>query len=310
MPDSPFSPRRIGHALVRAARAMGTHETPRDAGSISYFALIALFPFILMLVAFADTILGWWELHDVVLQRIAALFPGSRDFLARNLNEIIDPSPALVLSCGFAVLWLSTWIFSSMENALNRAWRVPRRRSFWQSRLRSITLLILGGALLMTSAGITAFVSAVRLRATDMVPGYAQDQIINWLWSSILLGSGFILAICVFFCIYKLMPDRRVLWQEAISGAVFAAALWETAAYMFVRLLPIFDPQKVYGRTGVFIALLAWVYTSTLILLFGANFSAQLHQNGEETARSADAPSAAQAKLREPARIRAFPINR
>ncbi len=287
---------------------MITHETPRDAGSISYFALITLFPSILVLIAFVDTILGWVELHGWLVQRIADLFPGSRGFLAANMPEITDPSPALLLSCTFAVLWLSTWIFTSMENALNRAWQVRKRRSFWESRVRSIALMLLGGILLLTSAGIAAFVSAIRSRATDQVPEFAQDQIINWMWSSLLLACGFIIAIIVFFCIYKLMPDRRVLWQEAISGAIVAAALWEIGAYVFVRLLPVFDPTKVYGRTGAFIALLVWVYTSSLILLFGANFSAQLHQPAEETVRPVLQIPAI--KKEERARVRHFRVGR
>jgi YihY family inner membrane protein len=290
---------------------MMTHETPRDAGSISYFSLIALFPFILVLIAVVDALLGSLAVRDLVLQRIAALFPGSRDFLASSLSEATDPSPALLLSCAFAVLWLSTWIFTSLENALNRAWKVPTRRSFWESRLRSITLMVLGGMLLLTSAGMTATVSTWRWRATDRVPEFAKDQIINWLWSSVLLGCGLVIAIGVFFCVYKLMPDRKVLWQEAISGALVAAILWEIASLVFVRVLPVFDSGKVYGRTGVFVALLVWVYTSSLILLFGANFSAELHHPSQEAAQpnGAAGPGADSGKQRG-TKIRSFPLHR
>jgi membrane protein len=311
MRESVFAPKRIGLALARAARAMMTPETPRDAGSISYFSLIALFPAMLVLIAIVDAFLGWVDLHDLVVTTIAALFPGSRRFLESDLREVTNPSPALLLSCAFAVLWLSTWIFSSLENALNRAWRVRTRRSFWESRLRSITLMLLGGMLLLTSAGITWVVSALRWRATDKEPAFAQDQLIAGLWSGILLASGLAIAVVVFFCVYKLMPDRKVLWQEAISGAVVAAVMWEIASGIFVRVLPVFDSAKVYGKAGTFIALLVWVYTTSLIVLFGANFSAQLHRPSEEELRAraaAEAP-AEQGKPRE-ARIRPFPFHR
>jgi YihY family inner membrane protein len=303
--------KRVGRAFLGAARAMMTWETPRDAGSISYFSLVALFPAILIMIAVADTFLGWLDLHDLVVKTIAALFPGSRRFLEANLREITDPPPPLLLSCAFAVLWLSTWIFSSMENALNRAWNVHTRRTFWESRLRSITLMLLGGMLLLTSAGITWIVSVLRLEATDRVPAFAQDQIIGWLWSGILLTSGFLIAIVVFFCVYKLMPDRKVLWQQAISGAIIAAVLWEIASSIFVRLLPVFDSSKVYGRTGAFIALLVWVYTTSLIMLFGANFSAQLHQPSEAELRSKSGPDSGteHGKPRD-VRVRSFRINR
>lgn len=306
-----FHPRNIGKALVNAVRAMMTQETPRDAGSISYFSLIALFPAMLIMIAIVDAFLGWLDLHDLVVRHIAALFPGSRAFLLSNLSQLTDPSPALLLSCVAVVLWLSTWIFSSIESALNRAWQVQKQRGFWESRARSIALMVLGGLLLLLSSGLAGVVSAFRSRATDRVPAFAQDQIINWLWSSVLLGSGFIIAIVVFFCVYKLIPDRPVRWQQAISGAVAAAVLWETASYVFVKLLPAFDSQKVYGRAGVFITLLVWVYTSSLIMLFGANFSAQLHQglDTEAAARADLEARGGRTKLETP-RIHRFPLNR
>jgi len=90
----------------------------------------------------------------------------------------------------------------------------------------------------------------------------------------------------VFFLIYKLMPDRRVLWFEALSGAVVAATVWELGSYLFAKLVPVLDPQQVYGRTAAIILLLIWVYTSSLIMLFGASFSAQLHQPSADSATS------------------------
>lgn len=305
------SPGQIGRALLRAARAMLHVETPRDASSISYFSLIALFPSILVLIAVVDAFLGWLDLHDLVIDSIVALFPGSRSFLAVNLTEITAPSPALLLSCTFAALWLSTWIFIALENALNRAWHVRKRRTFWESRIRSIALMVLGGIMLLISAGAAAAVGALRWRATDRIPAFAQDQIINWIWSSVLLASGFLISIVVFYCIYKLMPDKKVLWPEAISAAVVAAALWQGASYLVVRLLPVFDPQKVYGRAGAFVALLIWVYTSSLIILFGANFAAQLHQPGREDRRPKTAnASRTWAGQSGQTRIRAFPFKR
>jgi len=74
-----------------------------------------------------------------------------------------------------------------------------------------------------------------------------------------------------------LVPDRKVMWSEAFSGALVSTLLWEIGSFVFVRLVPFFDYQRMYGRMGAVIALLAWVYTSNLIMLFGANFSAQLH---------------------------------
>jgi membrane protein len=264
----------VGGAFVEAAKSMWSYEVPRDAASISYFSLFIMFPAILVLFAILDAFLGMWKLHEEVIQKIVALFPGSKMFLEKNLSEITQPSPALLLLSCIVVLWGSTWVFTFLENALNRAWGVPRRRTFWESRVRSTALLVLGGTLLLVSAAITLVWGAL----SSEEPAFKQDQIINSIGHSFLLGTGILIAVTVFCFTYKLMPDRKVPWCEALSGAVVATILWETDWWIFVNLVPVFDSQKVYGTMGAIIALLTWVYTSSLITLFAANFSAKLHK--------------------------------
>lgn len=278
MPKVKSGIRRVGVAFVEAARAMWTHEVPRDAGAISYFSLFVLFPAILVLFAMVHSFLGMWQLRQPVVRRIVELFPGSKPFLEKNLLEMANPSPALLLACFIVMIWGSTWVFTFLENALNRAWEVPKRRTFWESRVRNISLLVLGGTMLLASVVITLIVDAEKALTDQRVPAFAEDQIINAIWRWIIQGAGFLIAITVFFCIYKLMPDRKVRWHEALSGAIVATTLWEVDWKVFSKLVPVFDSLKVYGITGVIIALLTWVYTSSLITLYGASFSAKLHQ--------------------------------
>ncbi|HYK91348.1 MAG TPA: YihY/virulence factor BrkB family protein [Acidobacteriota bacterium] len=275
--ESPF--RRLGKAFVGASKAMLNHETPRDAAAISYFSLIALFPSILVMVALTDAVLNRVDLHKRVVRIIVALFPGSSQFLRVYLSEVTTPSVALTISCVAVILWSTSWIFTFIENALNRAWGVPNRRSFWESRMRSISLMVLGGACLLISAGITLVVSRWQSLSSGRIPEFAEDPIIKWLWSSVMMSMGFVVAIIVFSLVFKLMPDRKVPWIEAFSGALVATIMWEIASYVFAWLVPSFDYQKIYGKTYTIILLLVWVYTSSFIMLYGANFSAHLHRS-------------------------------
>jgi membrane protein len=257
---------------------MMDHRNPRDAAAISYFSSLALFPAVLVLIAVANDILGKFEFkQSSIVVRIVALFPVAKKFLDQNLSQIIDPPAALVLSCIVVVMWTSSWVFSIVENALNRAWNVPKRRTFWESRLRSISVVVAGGTILLASVAIIAIASPVSEATRERLLVYAQDPIIPWVWKSILLSASLLLAILVFCCVYKLLPDRRVNWTEALSGALVSALLWEIGSIVFIELIPFFDYERVYGRMGAVIALLAWVYSSNLIMLFGAHFSAQLH---------------------------------
>jgi len=286
--------RRFVVALGAAARAMWSHEIPRDAGAIAYFSLFILFPAILVLFAVVYSFLGLWDLRGPVVDRILLLFPGSAPFLRKNLLEITRPSPALFLSCFIVVIWGSTWIFTFLENALNRAWGVPRRRTFWESRIRSIALLVLGGTMLLISAIITFVVDAMKTQAETLSPAFAKDQIILTFWKWPIWAAGILIAIVVFLFVYKLMPDCPIRWTEALTGSIVATILWEFGWEIFIKLVPVFDAQKVYGTTGFIIALLTWLYASSLITLYGANFSAKLHgarENGEAGRDSLPGPS-------------------
>jgi YihY family inner membrane protein len=283
---------------------MLTHEVPRDAGAISYFSLFVLFPAILVLFHVLFVILGMYELRPTVIRKIVELFPGSRQFLENNLKDLVDPSALLFLACCIVVIWGSTWIFTFLENALNRAWEVPRRRTFWESRLRNIALLVLGGTMLLISAGITVFIDAQRALAEHRVPAFAKDQIVHAFWGWIILSAGIVMAISVFFFIYKLMPDRKVHWCEALSGALVATALWETDWKVFSSLVPIFD-SHIYGTIGFIIALLTWVYTSSLITLYGANFAAKLHRKAEKAGPALQSPP--EGPVARQLKIRTFP---
>jgi membrane protein len=270
--------RVVGKASAAAGRKMLNYQTPRDAAGISYFGLVALLPAILVLMALADEFLGWMDLRGIVLQNTIDLFPGSREFLRANLDDITNPSTTVVLSCMVVVLWSSSLIFTFIECAVNRAWDVPNQKTFWESRLRSFSFMILGGASLMISSISTFVVTAMRNRAAARMPAsFKASFFIGWFWYMILIGIGLLIAVLVFTLVFKMTPHCKVRWREALSGAIATTILWEIASLIFVKLVPYFDYQKVYGRMGAVIALLTWVYTSSLIMLFGANLSAQLN---------------------------------
>ena len=275
--------RQVGGSLAAAGRMMMRLEVPREAAGISYFSLIALFPAMLVLIALADTFLGWIDLHETVIQQIVSLFPGSNQFLRSTLDEITTPSPTVVISCIFVVIWSFSWIFTFIESAISRAWGIGNQRTFWESRLRSIALMALAGFGLLISAVMTVFVGAARARAAAHIAGSLKaSDLMGWLASIFLLGTGLLIAVFVFAFVFKWAPHCKVFWREAFSAALVTTILWEIGSFIFGKLVPLFVYQRVYGTMGVVIALLAWIYTSNLIMLFGAHFSAQLHWMSSE----------------------------
>jgi len=251
------------------------HEAPRDAAGISYFTLMALFPMILIVIAVTDYFLGWLNLHDTVVRNVVELFPGSNQFVQSTLEEIITPSRTAIFSCVAVVLWVASWVFTFIEGAINRAWDIPNQRTFWDSRLRTVALLALCSISLLISSLFTVFLSTARRQAMAHID--VSTDFMGWFWYLAMLGAGMLIAVFVFTLIYKWTPYCKVFWSEALAGAVTATVVWEIAGYIFMKLVPMFDYQQVYGKMGTIIALLVWLYTSNMILIFGAHFCAQLH---------------------------------
>ena len=277
---------RFWEILAASVRKMLLNETPRDAAGISYFVIMALFPAILVIIAMADSFLGWMNLETTVIEVIVGLFPGSDQFIRSSMAEITTPSTAGIVSCVILVFWAASWIFSFVESSINRAWDIPHQRTFWESRLRTIALLTMGSLSLFSMAALTTLVRIIRARAMgspylENLP--AVSYFMGWFWYSVLLTTGILVSVFVLAMIYKWTPHCKVFWKEAFSGAIVAVVMLEFAGFIFMRLVPVFDYQQVYGRMATAVTLLAWVYTSNMIALFGANFCAQMYWTGSET---------------------------
>jgi membrane protein len=119
--------------------------------------------------------------------------------------------------------------------------------------------------LLGASALVTAFVTGVRA-ATERIP----IRLAPWLaalgglaWQAVFVLASLLITIALFTILYKMLPNTQVPILEALPGAVVAGVLYEL----------------LYGSIGAAIALLTWVYLSSLIMLFGAQFTALLHRD-------------------------------
>ncbi|MGH8595109.1 MAG: YihY/virulence factor BrkB family protein, partial [Gammaproteobacteria bacterium] len=100
-------------------------------------------------------------------------------------------------------------------------------------------------------------------------------------------------TIILFTVLYKILPNTHVPFTEALPGAVLAGVLWEAAKFGFAYLLPYFHYDLLYGSIGAAVALLTWVYLSSVIMLFGAQFTALLHRDHLfDASEKLDRPSA------------------
>jgi membrane protein len=266
--------------LTRSFMSFMDNDLTTAAAAVSYFSMLALFPSLLLLLSIGNRLFGAETVQKYVLSQVLAFLPGASTFVSKNLESISEISTGIILSSVMVMLWAASWMFTVIEKALNRVWGTYPR-SFLHGRAVNIAVMTLVFFLLAASALFTAFVTGVRSAANriplKLTPWLA--ALSGYAWQTLFVIASLAVTVILFAVLYKLLPNTKVSVMEALPGAVLAGVFWEAAKFGFAFLLPYFHYDLLYGSIGAGVALLTWVYLSSVIMLFGAQFTALLHRD-------------------------------
>jgi membrane protein len=261
------------------------HDLTTSAAAISYYTMLMLFPLLIIIVSAGQWFIGGDQLEHLFLDRILAFLPGTRRFVRDSLLNIERIPTGALTTCVILVLWAFTWIFTVIEKAINRIWLV-KPRPFLHGRLLAIAMIGVLGVLLTGSALLTSGVSMLQAAAEHIprltaLPAVAVAT--DFVWQTTFAVVSVVVTTAIYAVIFKIMPNARVAWIEVIPGAVITAAVWEGLKYAFAYLLPKFlnEYQVLYGGAWLALVLLTWVYMSSIVMLFGAQLTAVLHNRHE-----------------------------
>jgi len=247
------------------------------AGALSFntfLSLPALLTLILSLVGrFADpqqvqgAIVG--EVSDLIgaagaAQVAAIIGNASRSQEAASIATIVS---LVVLILG------ATGLFAGLQNALNKAWGVkpdPSRnqiRVFLMKRVFSFGILITVAFLLLVSLALSAVIAAISDALTTQ---FGIPPVLLQIATAI--GSFLVIAL-LFAVMFRYLPDARISWRDVRAGAI-GTALWFVLGRTLIGLyLGRADPGSVYGAAGSLALVLIWVYYTSMVVLFGAEFT-------------------------------------
>src|SRR5712692_2135838 len=266
--------------VTRSFMSFMDNDLTTAAAAVSYFSMLALFPTLLVLLAIGNRLVGQQTVEKYLIGEVLAFLPGAQGFVRKNLESISDISTGIIVSCLFVMLWAASWMFTVIEKALNRVWGTYPR-AFLHGRAVNIAVMSLVWALLAASALFTAFVTGVRA-AAESIPLRQAPWLValsGLAWQSLFVLACVAVTILLFTVLYRALPNTHVPLAEALPGAALAGVLWEGAKFGFALLLPYFHYELLYGSIGAGVALLTWVYLSSVIMLFGAQFTALLHRD-------------------------------
>jgi membrane protein len=269
---------RVGlRQALEVARAVGRDYAEKRisiiAAALAYYLFLALFPFLLVVIAAVGYIFGSSE-HGLELlrQTLAVVLPeAGRE--VRGQLEIITAKRALVGGLGLVALaWSASNAFAILGRALRIVWEVKDDSMFLLARLRALGLLALAVIFLLLSVLASSAASVLAHLRPAGVSTTLDELVHVWRLASaaLPLAIGFI----TFLALYRIVPAAQIELRHAAAGAAFAAVAWEIAKRGFAWYLERFASfDRVYGPVGAIVVLMLWIYISVVIALIGAELA-------------------------------------
>jgi len=246
------------------------------SSSLSYYTIFSIGPLLILIISLAGIFWGREAVQGKIYGQIKGLVGNGA---AQQIQDIIQNIEKAQLGTSGAILGLivlligATGVFTEMQDSINFIWSVKAKpkRGFVKliiNRLISFSLILVLGFLLTVSLILNAL--------TDLLHDRLAQHLSNgsiYLFHTI--DFLFIIAsiTCLFATIYKVLPDVRIDWKDAFLGAIFTAFLFIIGKFLISLYVGHSNVGTTYGAAGSIIILMLWIYYTSIILFFGAEFT-------------------------------------
>jgi membrane protein len=268
--------RRLGTVLRKAANAWIDDHAQSMGAALSYYTVFSIAPLLLIAISVAGLVFGREAAQGAVVDQLQGLIgQNGAQAIQDLLKNVSRPSEGILATItGVVVLVIgATSVFGELQDDLDRIWQVPTRQkvagwwAFLHARLLSIGMILAIGFLLLVSLAASAAFDAFASWSTSALAGWeGLARVVNFVLS-------FVLTTALFAMIYRFMPQATIEWRDVGIGALVTAFLFSVGKYLIGLYIGKSALASGFGAAGSLAVLLAWVYYSAQIFLFGAEFT-------------------------------------
>ncbi len=261
------------NVILSTVKYLMRTEVHTFAFSVAANAILSFFPFVMLMMTLIRRVFHSRVMYDVVLQLLRDYLPAGQEFVIRNLNSMVNSRQRVQLFSLVILLITSSGIFLPLEVALNRIWRFDSNRSYLGNQVVSFGLAFACGALALLSISLTAGPVAFM---EWILRGYGKGfvSVVGFLVMKVFAIAA---SIAIFFLIYWVLPNGKVPARTVLPAAIIMGLLSEALKYAYILALPWLNFQEVYGPFALSVTMMFWAFLSGLLLLAGANLSAEEH---------------------------------
>ncbi|KAG9609944.1 hypothetical protein KCV01_g3478, partial [Aureobasidium melanogenum] len=240
------------------------------AGALSYTTLVSLVPLTVAVFAILSAFPVFAEWRGSIADYAFRNFvPATGAKIQEYMLAFADKASQLTGISVLVMLFSAVSMMISIEDRLNRIWRVRKPRG-WTSRLLLYwAALTLGPVLVVGGLVLSSYLTALPMlhAAADQLA--TQGGLLN----ALPFGITFVTLVLM----YTMVPNRRVSWRHAAIGALLGAILFEIARWgftLFIRRSP--NYEEIYGALAAIPIFLLWIYLSWIIVILGASIAASI----------------------------------
>ena len=243
------------------------------AASIAYYALLSLFPFLLLIISLLGSVTADESQRLAVLTFVFRYFPTHLDFVAAQLDAFRQTRVQVGVAGSIALIWSSLGVFGAITSAVNEAWGVEKQRSFLKHRLVSFLMLVAAGLVMLVGL---LLVSAMRVAEAS----WFGVMLLRFHWLQVLQTwfvryAATIILIFGVGLVYYFIPNAKTRFRDVWVGAALTGLLWRLAFDGFSWYIAS-NTRLVFiqGSISAVVVFLLWIYISSVILMYGVEFTA------------------------------------
>lgn len=246
------------------------------SASLSYYTIFALGPLLMVVIALSAIVYGREVVQGRLYEQLNDLIGNEAALQIQNILSNAQQTHASTLGAivGGIILFIgATGVFTEIQSSINYIWSVKAKpKKGWLkyilNRLLSFSLVIGLGFILLVSLVINALLTLLSDQLIKKFPTFPVGffNLANTLVIFAVITS-------LFAVIYKVLPDAVISWKDAWIGSIFTALLFLLGKFLIGYYLGRSNLGVTYGTAASIVILLAWVFYSSVILYFGAEFT-------------------------------------
>ena len=256
-------------------------DAPSLGAALAYYTVFSLAPLMTIAIAIAGFFLGKEAAQGQIFDELRGLLGADGGKAVEEMVQSANAQPtAGIVATIISVIMLlfgASGVFGQLQASLNAIWGVKAKPGrgvlgLIKDRLLSFGFTLVVGFLLLVSLLLSAGMALMADWIGGLMPGSeALAYILN-----IVLSLSMITLL--FATIFKFLPDAKIAWHDVWIGAFLTALLFTIGKFALGIYLGKSGVASSYGAAGSLIVLLLWVYYSSQILFFGAEFT-QVYAN-------------------------------